>query len=144
MAKVKRLSKQVAALPVRVGMSGQVEVLLVTSRATRRWIIPKGWPMPGRTDWEAAAIEAREEAGAIGEVDPEPLGAFSYFKRRALRFDLIDVTVYRLVVTDQLSDWLERKQRVSRWVPPAEAARLVQEPGLASIIIGLLTEMRSA
>jgi 8-oxo-dGTP pyrophosphatase MutT (NUDIX family) len=135
MDKGERPSRQVAALPVRVNESGAKEVLLVTSRQTRRWIIPKGWLMDGKTDWEAAATEAREEAGAVGEIDPEPLGVFSYFKRRARRFDLIDVTVYRLVVTGQLPKWLERKQRTARWMTPGEAAKLVQEPGLATIII---------
>jgi 8-oxo-dGTP pyrophosphatase MutT (NUDIX family) len=135
MTKDERTSRQVAALPVRVGDSGGVEILLVTSRGTKRWIIPKGWPMDGKADWEAAAIEAREEAGAVGEIDPEPLGVFSYFKRRARRFDLIDVTVYRLLVTGQLPRWLEQQQRIARWMTPAEAAKLVQEPGLATIII---------
>ena len=130
-------STQVAALPVRACADGTIEVLMVTSRDTGRWIIPKGWPMPGKKDWDAAAIEAMEEAGVTGAIDPNVLGTYTYFKRQVRHFDLIEVAVYRLDVERQLSDWRERKQRRVRWLKPSVAAALVQEPGLSSILIGL-------
>jgi 8-oxo-dGTP pyrophosphatase MutT (NUDIX family) len=65
--------RQVAALPFRIH-SGSLEVLIITSRDTGRFIIPKGWPMKGRADPDAAAVEAREEAGVIGKVHREPIG----------------------------------------------------------------------
>ena len=70
------LLAQVAALPVK-GKPGKYRVLLVTSRETRRWIIPKGWPMKGRKDHEAAAQEALEEAGVTGHVHKHPMGAYT-------------------------------------------------------------------
>ncbi len=65
---------QVAALPVQTASDGSTEVLLVTTRDTGRWVIPKGWPMRGKRDHEAAAIEAMEEAGAVGTIDKKPFG----------------------------------------------------------------------
>ena len=114
-----------------------VEVLLVTTRDTGRWIIPKGWPMARKSEFEAAALEAMEEAGALGRITPEPLGVYAYFKRRATHFDLVEVTVYRLDVTEQLDDWPEKGERRVDWFTPAYAAELVQEPGLASLLLTL-------
>ena len=73
--------KQVAALPVRQDASGKLLVLLVTSRETRRLVIPKGWPWPGVKDHKAAAEEAREEAGILGKIAKKPLGSYTYDKR---------------------------------------------------------------
>src|SRR3954471_18775087 len=86
---------QVGALPIRFE-DGRARVLLLTSRETKRWVIPKGWPMKGRKNWAAAAQEAKEEAGIIGRIDKKPIGSFLYFKRRAAHFDLCRVDVYTL------------------------------------------------
>ena len=72
---------QVGALPVRFE-KGETEILLLASRETKRWVIPKGWPMKGIKNWAAAAQEAREEAGIIGKARKKPIGSFLYFKRR--------------------------------------------------------------
>src|SRR5271168_308516 len=85
---------QVAALPIRVLAGGKPQILLLTSRETRRWVIPKGWPMKGRKPWEAAAIEALEEAGIEGRARKKSIGNFLYFKRRDAHFDLCRVEVY--------------------------------------------------
>ena len=69
-------SNQVAAIPVRRQDDGKLEVLLVTSRETRRWIVPKGWPWPEVSDHEAAAAEAWEEGGVRGRILPDKLGTF--------------------------------------------------------------------
>jgi 8-oxo-dGTP pyrophosphatase MutT (NUDIX family) len=71
---------QVAALPYRFSEEGEVEVLLLTSRGTGRFVVPKGWPMKGRRDCDAAAREAPEEAGVEGFLGRSPIGAFSYQK----------------------------------------------------------------
>ena len=125
-------------MPVRRADTGAAEVLLVTSRETKRWIVPKGWPMPRKADCDAAAIEAREEAGALGSVSPDPVGAYTYFKRRERHFDLVEVAVFQLDVVEQLERWPEQAQRLTRWFTPSEAAELVQEPGLSAIILRLL------
>ena len=124
---------QVAALPLRLDEDGIERVLLLTSRETRRWIIPKGWPMKGRKPCEAAAREALEEAGLIGRPSKKPIGTFSYFKRRAAHFDICRVDVYLLKVEKQLKNWLEKDQREVRWCLLHEAADLVQEPGLSAL-----------
>lgn len=128
---------QIGALPVRREEDGSLRVLLVTSRETKRWIIPKGWPMKGKKDHEAAAQEAREEAGVEGSVGKAPIGSYLYWKRRETHFDLCQVSVYLLTVERNLKKWREQTQRDVQWFGPAEAAQLVAEPGLASLIAGL-------
>jgi 8-oxo-dGTP pyrophosphatase MutT (NUDIX family) len=125
--------RQVAALPLRSKL-GQLEVCLVTTRETRRWTIPKGWPMKDIKDCKAAAIEAEQEAGLLGNVEKEPLGDFLYWKRRDLRFDLVRVTVYQLDVCGHLPVWREQGERDVRWFKPSDAALLVEESGLATLL----------
>ena len=124
---------QVAALPVK-GKPGNYRVLLVTSRETRRWIIPKGWPMKGRKDHEAAAQEALEEAGVTGHVHKHPMGAYSYEKRLTDGTEHVSVMVYLLEVEQESGKWPEKDQRQREWVSPLEAAKRVDEAGLSAII----------
>lgn len=124
---------QVAALPFRV-RKGQVEVLLVTSRETKRWLIPKGWPIKGKKAHKAAAQEAMEEAGVKGTVAQNAIGHYDYWKRRAEHFDLCRVQVYPLQVSKQLKKWPEKGERDSRWFGVEEAAQQVLEPALAALI----------
>lgn len=126
--------RQVAALPWRRGPAG-IEIMLVTSRETRRWVTPKGGRMPGRTDPEAAAIEALEEAGIEGAVAAHPVGTFRYLKvlkRRAPRWCV--VAVYPLQVQTEHDDWQEKAERERVWVSRDEAARRVDEPDLKALI----------
>jgi 8-oxo-dGTP pyrophosphatase MutT (NUDIX family) len=125
---------QVAALPYRRDDSGRISVMLVTSRETRRWVIPKGWTMPGRRKRDAAAREAFEEAGVKGRVGSKAVGSFTYFKRRAGHFELVFVKVYPLRVEHELDRWPEKDQRERGWFSPEEAARLVMEPGLSALL----------
>jgi 8-oxo-dGTP pyrophosphatase MutT (NUDIX family) len=126
---------QFAALPWRIDAAGRREVMLLTSRETRRWVIPKGWPMKDRKPAQAASQEALEEAGLIGEiVGKRPLGNYHYQKRLPNTEVLTEVLVYSFYVEKQLGDWPERKQRETRWFNATEAAALVDEGGLALII----------
>lgn len=131
---VKRVSKQVGALPIRFTPAGAPEVLLVTTRGGGRWVVPKGWPMRGRSDSESAAREAEEEAGAVGRVRPVPIGSFRYTKRDGRADRIYRVVLYRLDVTGRRRRWRERGQREVRWLSPERAARLVAWPDLARII----------
>jgi len=83
---------QYAALPWRTA-GRQVQILLITSRRTRRWVIPKGWPMRGLKPQHAAAIEASEEAGLVGQIDERPFGAYHYAKELK-RGPPVDVEVH--------------------------------------------------
>jgi 8-oxo-dGTP pyrophosphatase MutT (NUDIX family) len=126
---------QYAALPWRIGEGGIREVMLLTSRETRRWIIPKGWPMKGRKPAEVAAQEAYEEAGLIGQiVGKRPIGNFHYQKQLTKQGRLCQVRVFSFRVERQLDDWPEKQQRETRWFDATEAATLVEEVGLAGII----------
>lgn len=130
---LKHYRAQVAALPLRRGSAGP-EVLLITSRESKRWIVPKGWPMKGRKDYKAAEIEALEEAGVRGRIRKHPIGAYTYDKRLDDAVEPCRVMVYLLDVDELISTWPEREQRVRKWFSVEDAAETIQEPALASLI----------
>ena len=126
--------RQVAAIPFRLREDGRLDVLLVTSRTTRRFIVPKGWPMKGKSGRKAATIEAQEEAGVLGNALKQPAGTYSYWKRMANRFVRVDVVVYLLEVTEEMADWREAANRQRAWLPAADAALLIDEPELSTLL----------
>jgi 8-oxo-dGTP pyrophosphatase MutT (NUDIX family) len=127
--------RQYAALPWRLGAGGGVEVLMITSRETRRWVIPKGWPIEGLAPGPSAAQEALEEAGITGDVWADPIGGYDYDKKlKTGKLQPVEVDVFPLAVHEELSTWPEKGQRERRWFPAAEAAELVAEPRLADLI----------
>ena len=128
---------QVAAIPVRYDSIQGTQVMLVTSRETRRWVVPKGWPWPHVADHDAASGEAWEEAGVRGHVMPTKIGKFTYDKRRNEKVYKLKVFVYLLKVTVEADDWPEIAQRERKWFNKIEAARLVDEPDLKSILLEL-------
>ncbi len=110
--------------------------MLITSRETRRWVVPKGWPMKGLKPHDAAAVEAAEEAGLVGEIDSQPIGSYTYLKR--LKDDLsvaVQVSVFPLSVQGQVESWKEQGQREFRWFRYQKAAALVAEPSLRRLIL---------
>lgn len=125
-------AKQIAALCWRL-QKGVLQVLLISSRETGRWVIPKGWPMEGLVPSAAAAREAWEEAGAEGLVAEKELGGFCYDKQLKASAIPCSVTVFALRVQRLADRYPERKQRLRRWVAPDEAAKLVQEPELQAL-----------
>jgi predicted phosphate transport protein (TIGR00153 family) len=109
--------------------------MLITSRESGRWVIPKGGAGAADTPHAAAALEAEEEAGVCGALCPVPLGAYRYRKRRGSGASImVDVNVYPLAVTQELASWKERAQRQRRWFTLAEAAEAVDEPDLRELI----------
>lgn len=130
--------RQVAAIPFRL-LDGKPEVMLVTSRGTRRFIVPKGWPMKGKNSRQVALIEARQEAGVEGRTRREPLGEYRYWKRLSDAFVPVEVTVFLLIVENVLTDWKEAASRERAWLAPADAAMLVDEPELATLVGAIAT-----
>ncbi|HYD44155.1 MAG TPA: NUDIX hydrolase [Phenylobacterium sp.] len=124
---------QVAALPFRRGPNG-VEIMLITSRETRRWVVPKGWPMEGRTHPGSAEREAFEEAGLSGAIAAHPVGVFGYLKRAKGGDIDCRVEVYPLEVAGQADDFPEKGQRETRWFLAEDAAASVDEPELRDLI----------
>ncbi len=140
----KTTGTQYAALPYRI-VDGAVEILLITSRRTHRWIVPKGWPIEGLSPAASAAREALEEAGISGEVQAEPIGFFHYFK--VLRNDInvpCKVDVFAMKVTRQRKNWAEKDARELRWYPLAEAAQTVTEPQLRKLILKFGAQIAAA
>lgn len=128
---------QYAALPYRMLGTG-LEVLLVTSRRTRRWIVPKGWPVEGLQPAACAAAEALEEAGVTGVVEKTSIGHYRYLKHHKSRpSEPCKVEVYALRVTQQRKSWAESQQRERRWYSVPEAAAAVDEPLLRLLILEL-------
>lgn len=138
MAKASRKQRhQYAVLPVS-DRDGRLQVALVTSRETHRWVIPKGWPVKGLTPWDAAAKEAFEEAGLRGRVETDAFAHFRYEKRLSAKASVAcEVDVFLLHVEQELEDWPERDQRTRRWMAPSQAALLVQEDGLVEALLRL-------
>ncbi|RUM07334.1 NUDIX hydrolase [Rhizobium fabae] len=129
--------QQYGALCFRYSNGGpQVEILVVTSRESGRWIIPKGWPMKGKKPFEAAAIEAWEEAGVRGAVRKKPVGYYTYLKELE-NGDVAPciVDVFQVEVTEIRGDFKEQGQRVLEWVSPDEAARRIREIELKSLLV---------
>lgn len=127
---------QVGALCWRRGRKG-LRILLITSRDTGRWIIPKGWPMRNRSDADAAAREAYEEAGLQGRIAPRSIGVYTY--QKALRSGApmpCVVRVFTLEVHKMLQTFPEDGQRRTRWFSPSKAAKRVAEPDLKGLIRG--------
>ena len=126
--------KQYAALPWRHTGGGR-EVLLISSRDTGRWVIPKGWPIKGLTPAETAAREAYEEAGLGGQVSKKPIGEFEYGKRlNGGKVQPTKVEVFAFEQMVQHPDWPEQGQRRLQWFSVPEAAEAVDEPELKDII----------
>jgi 8-oxo-dGTP pyrophosphatase MutT (NUDIX family) len=129
--------KQVAALCWRVSpKAGAVlEVLLITSLNSKRWILPKGWPEPELTAAESAAHEAFEEAGVSGKISAQPIGAYHYLKEKKDGSGLpCRVEVFALAVTKQAHDWPEKGVRTLAWVPLDQAVKQIGEQGLRPVL----------
>ncbi|MHA6326136.1 NUDIX hydrolase [Roseivivax sp. CAU 1753] len=130
--------EQIAALPLKLTKEGNVEILMVTSRDTGRWVMPKGWEMDGKKPWRAAEIEALEEAGAVGYIGQDAIGTYRYPK-------VLDggkivpcvVRVYPMMVEKLKRRWKEKGQRKRRWFTPKDAARRVAEQELADLLMTL-------
>jgi 8-oxo-dGTP pyrophosphatase MutT (NUDIX family) len=128
---------QYAALPYRVNANARTEVLLITSKQTRRWIIPKGWPHKDKdkAPHRSAAREAFEEAGVIGAVGRRAIGSFSHDKRlKNGGVVTCKVLVFPLKVDRQDKKWPEKEERQVRWLSANRAAKTVTHPKLSEII----------
>jgi 8-oxo-dGTP pyrophosphatase MutT (NUDIX family) len=136
--------RQYAAIPIRVTDRDRLEVLLLTSRGTGRWVIPKGWPMRNRTPAGAARQEAYEEAGITGRLwSRRPVGSYCYDKGSERFSGGVTVRVFVIEVEHQLKDWPERAERRTRWFNCRRAAMLVQERELSRLLRALPTILRS-
>ena len=125
---------QVAALCHR-GDGEHREFLLVTSRDTGRWIIPKGWPIRGLKSNEAALQEAWEEAGVRNsQATTDPVGSYTYNKRQSTGLEFpVETLVYAVTVKELSEDFPESHQRTRKWVKAAAAAEMVEEAELKAI-----------
>lgn len=137
------MAVQTGALPWRIAKGSKPEVLLVTGRRSRRWIIPKGWPMLGRSLADAAAREAYEEAGVHGTVDPKPLGSFRHIKRNVFGSLEVEILVHLMSVHEELPDWPERGQRNRRWFTVKEAVAVIESKELCAMIARVGKRLRN-
>jgi 8-oxo-dGTP pyrophosphatase MutT (NUDIX family) len=132
----KALNFQFAALPYRrVGDEPKLEVMLITSRDTGRWVVPKGWATEREAAWDCAAREAREEAGLVGDIQKRPIGSYHYKKMLDNGLPVwCTVEVFPLAVAERLASWPEQQERTARWFSVEEAAGAVEEAELGALI----------
>jgi 8-oxo-dGTP pyrophosphatase MutT (NUDIX family) len=129
--------QQVGALCVRRADDGSQQVLLITSRGSGRWVIPKGWPTKRLKDHKAAAREAEQEAGVLGKVKSKPIGNYTYPKTDGASAQSLRVAVFLLSVRRERRRWPERDERRRAWFPVHKAAKEVSEPELRTLIRGV-------
>ena len=137
---------QYAALPYRFTPAAALEILLVTTRTSKRWIIPKGWPIKGLRPSKSAAREAFEEAGTRGRIGTKSVGVFNYDKMLdeggiSVR---CEVQVFPLLVKRQSESWPEFDQRLVQWVEPNRAVTLIKEPGLKKLVAAFAKRIAAA
>src|SRR4051794_36012762 len=125
------LIRQAAVIPVKAG-----QVCLVSSRGGKRWVVPKGCMEPGKTAGELALEEAWEEAGLLGQLQPEPVGSYLYEKFGNSYY----VVVFLMLVTESAADWPERTLRKRAWLTPAQALTRIEDVGLRELIRGVMAE----
>jgi 8-oxo-dGTP pyrophosphatase MutT (NUDIX family) len=137
---------QYAALPYRFTPAAALEILLVTTRRSRRWIIPKGWPIKGLKPPKSAAREAFEEAGVRGKIGAKSVGVFTYDKMLDEHGIEVrcEVKVYPLLVRRQSEEWPEFEQRLIQWAEPAKAVALIKEPKLKKLVAAFANRVDAA
>lgn len=129
---------QYAALPYRRRTDGAIEVMLITSLNTKRWIIPKGWPVQGLAPHDCAAREAMEESGLVGRISDRSIGFYGYEKRLADGSAVrCTVETFLLEVEEQLTSWPECGRRQTQWYALQAAADAIEEPELSAMIQSL-------
>lgn len=106
-----------------------LEILLVTSRSSGRWIIPKGNIEADLGPRDSAAMEAFEEGGIRGYVHPRPIGVYDHGNDASR-----PLLVFRMEVHQELPDWPERLERQRQWVTPKDAMSAIDEDGLKELI----------
>jgi len=123
-------------VPYSEGVDRNHDILLITSRGSGRWILPKGWPMPGYSLAQAALRESYEEAGIRGLIHEPSIGTYFYEKKdmALMENNLFQVVVFAVLYQSQKKKWPERGQRIFDWVSPQEASHRVEENGLKKII----------
>jgi ADP-ribose pyrophosphatase YjhB (NUDIX family) len=126
--------EQVGVLPVERGADGSWRVVLITTRDSGRWSIPKGNPMKGFSKAEAASIEAYEEGGLVGKASRKPIGSYQFWKRKQGHWELAEVIVYLLKVESRLTDFKEKGLRLVESFAFDDAEEAIMEPGLKSLI----------
>jgi len=120
-----RKARQVAALPWRLASDGGLEILLVTSRTSRHWLLPKGWPIPGKSGLESALQEAFEEAGIQAKGPDTPIGHYAFIKVLHDATELpCTMAVYAVGGVEELAEWPEQGQRDRTWFTQAEAVSI--------------------
>ncbi len=127
--KASKKEKQSGVIPYRIS-NGKVEVMLISTRRSKNWVIPKGGIPKAMTPSDSAAKEAWEEAGVVGLVNNNLLGTYKYRKQGKI----YNVEVFLLQVEAELSDWLEANTRERQWLDVPSAALLVKPVALKRLL----------
>lgn len=133
-----RKARQVAALPWRFGADGGLEFLLVTSRTSKHWLLPKGWPIPGKSGLESALQEAFEEAGIHAKGPDTPLGRYPFIKVLHDATELpCTMAVYAVGNIEELTEWPEKDQRDRMWFKQSDAVAIAFDFNLSLFLASI-------
>jgi len=143
--KAKRAARaQYGALPYRFTPAGALEILLVASRESKRWIIPKGWPIKGLRPEKSAAREAFEEAAVSGRIGAKSIGLFAYDKILEDGAIGCEVRVFPLLVKQQSETWPEIEERAVEWAAPDRALALIKDAELKALVAAFVKRVALA
>ena len=121
--------RQSAVLPYRL-RGDSIEILLISSRKRKRWIVPKGIREADLSAAESAAKEAFEEAGIEGITGELPIGSYSYPKWEGVC--TVDVFAMRV---DMIHPRWPEGHRLRVWLIPSAAAERLAEPALKNLVL---------
>jgi 8-oxo-dGTP pyrophosphatase MutT (NUDIX family) len=134
--------RQAAAVPYRYDEAGKPEVLLVTSRRQKRWILPKGDVSRGMHGHLAAANEAFEEGGVLGQIDHEPVAQYTQRKRLPTGSPItLTILAYPLYVNTELRTWPETAVRTRKWMPVSQALNAVNDDQISGVLTALILRL---
>lgn len=133
MSSGKKFVAQSAVIPYR-NKKG-LEILLITSLGTGRWVLPKGHVEDQMTPRDSAIKEAFEEAGINGKVPDKKVGDYVYHKDNEIGGTTYKVAVYAMYVTYELDIWPEDNRRKREWMSSEKAAHSVDEIELRQLIL---------
>ncbi len=126
---------QSAVIPFR-RRDGETEILMITSRKKKRWVVPKGIKEPDLSPQDSAAKEALEEAGIEGTVSRRSAGTYRYEKWGGT----CTVEVFTMAVETIHDEWLE-SFRERQWLSVDQALERIREPGLRQILRDVAAEL---
>ena len=111
-----------------------IALLFVTSQTRGRWILPKGKRKSEESHADTCHREGFEEAGVRGVVLEDFPFTVVVTKQTAQGKDVVPVTYYPFLVTEQADDWPEKEKRQRHWALIEDTPRVAYREDYLEII----------